>query len=453
MYGHQVLTARRSRSYPLHTGYHYRRSNSEPRVASVFNSNDYSAILPRSKFQTSEYLTNCNDFKIKIDGSSKIYYDNDIGYEKAKVKCNVNSDILTLKPTLSYEENRRFNRNSDYHVDDDDVRTDTNMYDSWPYSYRNRYDYNLNYDPENEKAKDKRYVNDIIERIIPVHEDHQDDVHEKEREKEDVNPMYGNQAFFSHILEDYFDRTNEEDPLLFKGLNYNKGFDTVPYKDIYGSNKRFRRLKTYDTHKMPYVYNSIRDKVKYNDEDKLSEIGEEYNKIGDANDKSTKDAINESDKTAYNYDGQNYRGFKDFIDSFVNKFGTADHKKNVDFSINKTVDKGEKKKGFRRVYHKDEYQEDNEFYDNSNNKAVMTENGGSKLNNGGSEAILASQASAVLGDEANDINKLGNKVFAKSRHSESISAGRDGPNLGLQKFKQVAKSNAWQNNADYYDHL
>ncbi|CAG4959376.1 unnamed protein product [Colias eurytheme] len=476
-YQHQIFMARKTRSNapPMQTGYSYSRINDGPGIISVFNNkigNETASKIASNKTQHGDAANDNDDKKntSKLMKTDNIITDSSPENKKEKTKTasetnlKNNTERLEAKPTTLNEFIMNYNGNTDYRVDDDDLRKDSNMYDGWPYYHP--YDYeHLKYDNENDKAKDKRFIYDIIERVIPVQEVINNDIpppyynpatESKEREPEYPsnnnydNPMYGNQPFFSSVINDYVDSNYEDDPLTFKGLNWiSNDIDTKrTYSDIDDNNKRVRRLHIDEpTHESPRnkYYNN------YNSDENSAVTDKGYNKYRNTEDESLKEKIKDDNKKRYRYNGDNYRGFKDFVDTFANKFGSEGHNKDTNYKVNRTQDKGEKKKGFRRVYHKDEYQEDNEFYDNTNNKTSLTENGGSKYNIGGSEAILGSRAAAAVSNEGNAVSQVGNKETLRDFNRNRDRYNKNGYDADFNRYKDIARMTAIQNNADYFD--
>ncbi|XP_038207524.1 putative uncharacterized protein DDB_G0282133 [Zerene cesonia] len=478
-YQHQIFMARKTRSNapPMQTGYSYSRVNDGPGLISVFNNNigNESATQITNKSQHGDAAISNEEDKNnrtnKFIKTDNVTSERSLVNKETKIKTTSDHHVenhterLEAKPTTLNEFIMNYNGNTDYRVDDDDLRKDSNMYDGWPYFHRSPYDYEyIKYDNESDKAKDKRFIYDIIDRVIPVKEVINNDIpppyynpatESKENEPEYPsnnnydNPMYGNQPFFSSVLSDYFDSNYEEDPLTFKGLNWIKDFDNKrTYSDIDDSNKRVRRLQIDEPkHESP----TNKYYIDYNSDENSAVADTGFNKYSNREDESLREKIKDDNKKRHRYNGDSYRGFKDFVDSFANKFGSEGHNKDTNYKVNRTQDKGEKKKGFRRVYHKDEYQEDNEFYDNTNNKTSLTESGGSKYNIGGSEAILGSRAAAAINNEGNALTQIGNKDTQSDLKRNKDRYNTNGHDFNFHHYKDIARMAAIQNNADYFD--
>jgi hypothetical protein len=161
------------------------------------------------------------------------------------------------------------------------------------------------------------------------------------------------------------------------------------------------------------------------------------------------DDYKQSNKSAYEHGGHNYRGFKDFVDIFANKFGGEEQKKEAKFTLTKEQDNGKKRKGIRKVYHKDEYQSEDEFYDNTNNKAKAEEIGATALHNGGSHAILQSHSAAAGGSEANAYNNSNNTESNQFQNNHKGHNFKKGYDKDFNRYRDVAKSAAQSNIADY----
>ncbi|KAM3962070.1 uncharacterized protein ACR2FA_003751 [Aphomia sociella] len=355
----------------------------------------------------------------------------------------------------------------DYHIDDNDVRTSSrSSYDSWPYYYHSPYEYEImKIDSDIQKAKDKRYAMDASKEVIPVYENLEHDIPNQYgpplstpryyRELSTDNPMVGEEPFFSFVLNDYYDKNHDDDHLEFKGVDWGKDFDHErSFPDIDDYVKRNRRLESANQITKRPIYsqsNHIDDASSLKQGDSATEKG--YTKKHQFDKKENGEKSNEQHKKAYEKADHNYKGFKDFVDTFTNKFGAEDHKKDSKYVIKKNQDKGENRKGFRRVYHKDEYQEDNEFFDNNNNSVHADERGSSSIHNGGSEALLQSHAAAAIGNEANASHNAGNTENKKFDNIHKGYGLQNGYNSDFNRYRDVAKKAAQSNNADYSDNF
>ncbi|XP_059051933.1 uncharacterized protein LOC131846613 [Achroia grisella] len=408
----------------------------------------------------------------------------DLDYEKAKADTmydskyipeKIKSDAMyeRLKSVMYYNPSGANSINevgydmSDYHIDDNDVRTSSrSAYDSWPYYYHSPYEYEvMKMDSDIEKVKDKRYVVDVPKDIIPVYENADYDIsNEYEppvstpryyREVSTDNPIVGNEPFFSFVLNDYFDKNRDDDHLDFKGLDWAKDFDhETSYPDIDEYVRKHRRLedgKQVTRHPTYTQANHVENDARAEQGKSSTEKGYTKKHGFDKNNKG--EHTNEQHKQGYENANNNYRGFKDFVDSFANKFGAEEHKKDGNYIINKNQDKGENRKGFRRVYHKDEYQEDNEFFDNNRNTVRADEKGSSSLHNGGTGGLLQSHAAAAIGNEASASQKAGNTENKKFENSHKGHDFRNGYDSNFNRYRDVAKKAAQSNSADYSDNF
>lgn len=490
----------RSNSAPVETGYVYNQVDNHPGTLAMFGNeaSDYNSF---GLGQYSDYPTGGSSKYSKKSMPSSYASMEDvrpiimpytespvssyhIDYLKSKAEAKFDSHYLPskMKSDAMYEKLKSimhykypddgtmdgaYDSMNDYHIDEDDVRTSSrSSYDSWPYFYHSPYEYEaMKIGSDVEKAKDKRYIADSNRDIIPVHEEVDDIPHyynkalttpRYDRDISTDNPVFGDQAFFSFVLNDYFDKSNEDDPLVFKGLDWGKEFDhetSIPDIDDYL--KRNRRLESnknyYNDNREPTSQKSTQsyDSSKASVGESSTEKG--YNKKHEFDKHEKGNEHKENNKSAYENSGNNYRGFKDFVDTFANKFGGEEHKKDSKYVLKQNQDRGEKRKGFRRVYHKDEYQEDNEFFDNTNNSAKAEEKGASTVHSGGSEAFLKSQAAAAIGNEANAYNNAGNASnnnFERNHSGENQNKGVDSE---FNRYRDVAKKAALSNSADYVD--
>lgn len=502
-----VFVSRKSRSNsaPSETGYVYSQYNNHPGTLAMFG-NDASEYNSYSLGQYSDYplsgpsrYMHKKSAPITYPSHSELLVKEEIRpytsspplpsyeYLKAKAETKYESNFLPskIKSDAMYEKLKslmhykypdessmnevNYDSLSDYHIDDDDVRTSSRTsYDSWPYFYHSPYEYEaMKIDYDKQKAKDKRYIMENNKEVIPVHEDVEDIPHyfnqptssRYDRQVTTDNPVYGDQPFFSFVLNDYFDKSNEDDSLVFKGLDWGKEFDHEPnLPDVDDYLKRNRRLGN-NNYSNSHVNNNngntnIKSKKEYDSSkiaaaDSTTEKG--YNKKHEFDMHEKGNEHKENHKSAYENSGNNYRGFKDFVDTFANRFGGEDHKKDAKYVLKKNQDKGENRKGFRRVYHKDEYQEEDEFYDNSNSTAKAEEKGGSSVHHGGSAAVLQSHAAAAIGNEASGYNNAGNTAknnFENRHRGNKINKGFDSE---FNRYRDVAKKAAESNTADYVD--
>ncbi|XP_045454739.1 myb-like protein F [Melitaea cinxia] len=450
---YMTRNTRSSNTRPTKTGYVYTQVNNEPPKFSTF----YNGGIEKSVRKTGNRF----DSPLKWDAkklkdkctqcSDNNYYNKTLSDTKLKEGKSKRSDNLN-QAASNYEP--IYDMNHNYHTDDEDVRTDSRNYDGWPYLYHSLYDYEpMKYDIEYEKAKDKRFI-DVGEKVIPVHENVDDIPNSHVYSGPDYkdtnvyttdNPVYGDQPFFSYVLNDYFDKTNDDDPLNFKGISWEKELDhEKPFQDIYDSSKRKRRLDDY--------YPEYTDTDDTNHDTLKESINKKGYKSNHESEKSENGNNNEHNyKGDYKQNEQNYKGFKDFADAFLNRFGSEDHNKVGKYSIKDNANKGEKKKGFRNVYHKDEYQEHNEFYDDKNSSINNEEKGDSKVRFGGSEALLRSQATAALGKNQNEINKAENMASHKFDKKIADKKRHKGSDTDYNQHRDLVSNAILKNNADYFN--
>ncbi|CAH0596466.1 unnamed protein product [Chrysodeixis includens] len=385
--------------------------------------------------------------------SSRARSDNMVDKLKTLVHYQPSSDALHDVITM-------YDSGNDYHMDDDDVRTSSrSLYDNWPYFYHSPYEYEHIKDiSDTEKAKDKRFAADTVKDVIPVHEHiendsphHYDSTPSYFRDRD--NPIIGDEPFFSFVLNDYFDRSGDEDPLTFKGLHWGKDFDQDTYFPGTEDVKRNRRLEKdyYTTSRPPLTYpaptRTSTSKITL-----AESVTQKYD-----NNLHEYDKYNTGQSSGSNYNSEfdnkanRYNGFKNFLDSFANKFGVEEHTQSNDYHHESNEDKGESRKGFRRVYHKDEYQEDNEFFDRNNSSTRTNNTGASKAHVNASEGILQSHAAAAVGNESSAANNSGNTNITKVEDSQKGHEAVSNVKNQFNKYIDVAKQAALRNNADYAD--
>ncbi|KAJ8711895.1 hypothetical protein PYW08_008849 [Mythimna loreyi] len=378
--------------------------------------------------------------------SSKSSSDNMLDKLKSLMHYRPPQDMISDNNIMGYD------GSNDYRsIDDDDIRSSSRNYDSWPYFYHSPYEYEHNKDIfDTQKAKDKRYV-DGSDHIIPVNEiienDHPQGYENRakhQRDASDSNPITGDEPFFSFVLNDYYEKSGDEDPVVFKGLDFGNDFDHETY------------LREPDNSRINTYYSTIKPATANHDAYRnlaaLESVTNRNSKREHIFDKNEAGDMKKSElKTGFENHANRYNGFKDFLDNFANKFGSEDLTKNINYIRSMNQDKGENNKGFRRVYHKDEYQEDKEFYNNNNSSAKGLEKGGFNAHLGGSEAYLRSQAAAAVGNQAQAASNAGNTADTKFKNSHN---GHDRYNTlenKLHKYRNVAKAAAQSNNADYID--
>lgn len=414
--------------------------------------------------------------------TTKSWTEHSINYEIAKAKSKFSVDpLMAIKTKSDIMQNRmkslmhysrpsrtledktpRYDYNREFHIDADDVKSSSrNEYEWWPYFLHHPYEYEqTKIDSDIQKAKEKRYAVESAERVIPVHESHEDyndgygaSVHSGPRYHRAMkadNPIAGDEPFLSFVLNDYFDKNADDDPLVFKGLEWGTDFD-------------MNKHKTHNFEKRHGIYNDPSNYI-----DNEDHIGaQNFNAVSkslaeSATEKGYKnshqfdnyekgDTRKENSKADHLDAGDRRTHFKDFVDQFANKFGGEDHKRHSNFALKTNKDNAEKRKGFRRVYHKDEYQEDNEFFDNTGNSVKAEDSGSSTTHLGGSEAAVQSHAAATEGSTTNSFNNAGNSENNKFESSHIGHDNKQGLDRNFNKYIDVAKETAHSNIADYYD--
>ncbi|CAH2232902.1 jg1221 [Pararge aegeria aegeria] len=451
-----VARKTRSNSTPVASGYAYSQvGNGPPTLESFHNGHFTKQNLNVVKNATDKLLDN----GIASKGTSRESHPTSVNKLWPERGNASKKHKFSPSSLMKYD--------SIFRTDEEDLRTDfNNVYDIWPFFFHNlqEHDYNPKIIAvETEKAIDKRFAvpKPKTEKIIPVHETVNDTDDSENKAKSDIdtkhtkiatsdNPIMGNQPFFSYVLNDYFDKTNDDDPTTFKGLTWGKEFDHEMRLQDIDTVKRKRRLEENNPHSSSEEstntykgHNALRESLNNKGRDGYRES--EASKKG--NDKR------HSYDGNYEYNGENYRGFKDFVDSFANKFGLEEHDREANYNRKNNADKGEKKKGFRKVYHKDEYQEHHDFFDNTNNNENLEENGASKVHIGASEGLLRSLAGAATG---NDKSKLSNAENMEKKQYETNHEDKErynGIERELDQYRDVAKYTALSNNADYVDRL
>lgn len=494
-HGAHMSSQSKSYSLPTHSEYVYRKYNNKPGSVSNLEYNSDSALpfskygmtssedhfeTPMFKYTDPEMSRTSFVDKIEITDYPLTNYAVDAAI--AKAEANYDSKFLPSKmksdamyerlksvmhyhpPDSTFETPIGYDMYN-YHLDDEDIRTSSRgLYNSWPYFYQSPYEYEyMKIDSEIEKAKNKRYTINSIS-MQPVYRNAYDIPDSNEYamipshvESVTDNLIRSNGPFFSLNKYPY------DDLLTFKGIEWDKDFGYRP--KVYETEEYKRKEQDLDNNfpkKLTMtVLPSSPDIINYNSNKVLDDTDTNYGDSIKENSYVKKNKFNtlkigkdnlKNHKTAYENDKKMFKTFKDFTDSFASKYGEEDHKKDSKYILKMNQDKGEKKKGFRRVYHKDEYQEDNEFYDNNNNSAKAEESGSSKAHIGGSEAILQSNSAIAVGDVGTALNKAGSeedKLFENKHKGHDF---RKGTNNQFNRYKDVAKKSAQSNIADYKDH-
>lgn len=473
---HRVFVSRKSRSdsAPIETGYMYNQVNNNPGTLSMFGSDGTTSEPVLENYSDLKFLSPIQ-YHPKYFSKQNLQYHlakEDLDYAKAKSKYNANflpskikSDIMyeRLKSAMHYQPdylNEMISRHdsNEYNTDEDDIRTSASgVYDNWPSYHHNPYEYeHIKMNTEVEKAKDKRYAVDSA-RVIPIHEDLSHDIPnsygtvlttDNYRQKNTDNPMVGHDPFFSFVLNDYFENNNDDDHFSFKDIHWGKDFDVNDYS---------RRNHNLGTSIHSPVNHGITNSHSHLDHNKFKAAhGDTATENGfvkkhDFNKHEKGDNGNTNDRTKYEQNINKQNGFKDFVDSFAKKFGSQENNRDAKYVLRRNQDNGENRKGFHRVYHKDEYQEDKEFYNNNNNSAKSEEKGGATAHIGGSEGLLSSQAAASLGNQSNTFNKAGDTVNNRFENNHTGHDNTKGFGSNFNKYQDVAKQTAQSNNADYSD--
>lgn len=173
---------------------------------------------------------------------------------------------------------------------------------TWPYIYQHSSIYRTVKELSDNNSDKDVHNTDVVplDKQVPGSSNHHSQLAPRYANDAD-NPIFGDQAFFSFILNDYFDRSVDEDPTISKDLHWGKEFDNVL------TPKRIRRLKgDYETSK----------------EGEQSTLAVNY----DAKFAKEKlyERMNDSRAIQYGNRLKNSKGFKGFIEIFAQKFGTND---------------------------------------------------------------------------------------------------------------------------------
>ncbi|CAG5053525.1 unnamed protein product [Parnassius apollo] len=284
----------------------------------------------------------------------------------------------------------------------------------WPYFFDNPQKYEQFEDAsEIEKAKDKRYSADFI----PLHKNIPSSSSKVNRlplqyPQDADNPVFGDQAFFSFILNDYFDRNIEDDPTLFKGLHWGKEFDSE-FSTKGRDAKRIRRLEN----------NNLNDKS-FDTSVNLETYGEQKQNIGSYS------------KVKQHKYPETCKGFKDFVEKFAQKFGSRNNENNAKSFVSKGEGQNNEKSQ-KYTNPKDEFQETGELLEElltNYNDGNVDEKDTFSTTISDFEHFLNAHESPSTNKDTDDKILLGK--YAASR---------------LSRFRYVAKNAALVNNADYID--
>ncbi|XP_041983212.1 GATA zinc finger domain-containing protein 14-like [Aricia agestis] len=417
---------------PIQRGYVYSQRNNEPaKIITIDNlkreETSTKPIFGKGKcdFKSEAVRELCKRRKSYVEADKKKTED---GNGK-----NKDTKVHDAKATAS-ELNNMYS-NSGFQVDAEDLRTDNRyVYEDWPYMHHSPYDYEkVKFETEFENDKSRSMNGN--EKIIPVYE-HVDDY----RPPIVPNLMIGSKPVMSQAP-GYIDKVSSEDLLTFKGLSWDSGNDfhhSKPFINMEAQNSHLSNVpsSSYNlamTNSAPIYVQTNKDHGVNNN-----------NEFGDHH-KSNEEKNSEGLKSKY--DAEKYSGYKDFLDTFANKFGLEDNYKNSKYMLKMNADKGEKKNGFRRVYHKDEYQENNEFFDNTNKKSATEQDGASKIHTGGSEAFLKSHAAAALGEEKDSLSNHKDHLMNNYERNNEGSNYNKGSSHDYNHYVDQSR------HPSYYDHL
>lgn len=337
-----------------------------------------------------------------------------------------------------------------YDSDSEDIRTASgSAYEAWPYFHQYPFEYtHSDIDIEIAKAKDKRYASGDTYRpirdIIPVHEVIEEDTSIPYRYSTPSPyadyPLAGEQPFFSYVIQDYGTTKSPDDDDSFSFNSF-----VVPHG--YEADKHYHdHDNVYYPPKEHYYNNGHKHHIDATTKNKVKDKGYDKKQAFDKHEKGSNE--NAKKKAAYEESEKNYNGFKKFSENFANKFGAEENNKDAKYIMKNLQDKAEKKKGFHRVYHKDEYQMDKEFYDNTANLVNAEEKGDSKFKNGGSAGSLESQAVAAIGDRADASHKAGSSSRNKFANSHSGFDGSTGRDKHYDRYNNI-NTHEELDNSDY----
>ncbi|XP_034835737.1 uncharacterized protein [Maniola hyperantus] len=463
----RYFAARRARpdAAPLHSAYRYSQVNNEPATIQTFHSlhagtedegsggkNATHSEANQLNQNSTEPSKQIKRNKMPSKGLPTMMSKNSISFREHKLWPKTDA---TGKLTLAASSVLK-SYGSVFRADDEDIRTGfKNSYDIWPFFYQNLRGYvPKKLDLNVEKVKDKRSAIPKLEKVIPVHEKVDETADDRRSEnKADSpqhhkhtnagttdNPIYGNQ---SYVINDYFDKTDANDPTTLKGHSWGKEFDQeMALQDIDDYSKRMRRLEE-NTPKVSKKENEKKTNTLTEHDatrESLNSKGRDLYRESESREKG--DDREHSYEGRHRYDGENYRGFKDFADSFAHMFGSEDHDRETNYAKKNNANKGEKKKGFRTIHHKDEYQEHHDFFDDTDNSENAEEKGSSKVHIGGSEALLRSSAGAATGSDANTLRNTENIERNEFERNHEDKQRYNGIERELDQHRDVAKHTA-----------
>lgn len=422
----------RSNSEPIETGYVYSQTGDSPGSLTTFGS------------------TSANDYHMDREISNS---DND--FERMKSLSNYELSRNMDKTNAMFDASAKMNNymsDQNFNMDDEDIRTDSgNLYDTWPYYYSY---FEPMLDMHTETIKDKRYIEPSHD-IKPVHEYVDEEMPNDmsfihtERYMRNVQyttpfpytvihqPISDNNGFLSYDINDNYDKNkyNDEDSFTFKGLD---NYYSVPI-----------------THHANHHNYDIGNKNKHAINQDIGKFVTEkaYEKKHDFDKHEKGNNEKEHHKGEYEKGGKKYNEYKNFKDAFGNRYSTGNENKDSKYELQNNSHKGEKKKGFHRVYHKNEYQEDNEFFDNNEKKANAEEKGGIHHNSGHQNGILHSQAAVSLGNEGMGFKNVGGFDKDKFEHNHSGDNAAKGIDKNLHAHVNFDQNSAQYRHGDYANRL
>ncbi|XP_023948124.2 uncharacterized protein LOC112053075 [Bicyclus anynana] len=387
---------------------------------------------------------------------------------------NTSSDVPSLSVTARYSlwpasgaaSNAMKGYGSVFRIDDEDLRADvkTSFY-FWPLFYQTLYEFEPTSLGEAKKAIDKRFAMPTAGKIIPVHENVDETIDDDSGSNRNAiqdykhteagateSPVnYDNKPLLYNGINDSFNKTNEDDSTTLKELPWEREMDHEMSSQDIEDSERLRRLQ--ENNPSSNRKENTNTLVAHDGLDALQESvrnqGRNSYRESASNEKG--DDNRHSYGGDYEYEGDNYRGFEDFVDSFANKYGLEEHDREAKFAKKNNADKGEKKKGFRTVYHKDEYQEHHDFFDNTDNNENVEEKGASKVHIGGSEGIVRSLAGAATGKDKSKLKNTENIERNQYERNQIDKEGLTDVEQELEQYRDVIKRMAQSDNAQYFD--
>lgn len=131
---------------------------------------------------------------------------------------------------------------------------------------------------------------------------------------------------------------------------------------------------------------------------------------------------NEDEKKYYLVKGLNKKGFNDAANAYEAKHETDNKSQGEDFSVSGYHKKGQKTTGYHRVYHKDEYKKDREFYDEEDKRGSWKRWGnGNKMR----EAISGGGKSSGRHEEGQNEEEHGAEGHADRGRNVQAASGHN----------------------------